>query len=95
MHCTSVAVLPALVIWGKGKRTVGDVAMKKKKSGVALMNGLRFLLAPVDSVDTDRSKNDGWFARTTRQKSCPSTIAAGVFWWLMSVILGLLISRLH
>ncbi len=69
--------------------------MKKRELGVVLMDGLRVLFTPVGSSDADRRENDGWFVRTTRQKPCLSTIAAGLFWWLISVILGLLISRLH
>jgi len=69
--------------------------IKEKKTGAVLVDGLRLLLTPVGSSDADNHYDDKWAGRIPRRKPCLSAIVAGLFWWLMSVLLGLLISRLH
>ncbi|HHD63122.1 MAG TPA: hypothetical protein ENK96_01885 [Desulfobulbaceae bacterium] len=70
--------------------------MKEKESGAAIVDGLRILFVPVNSNDdVDNHADDGWNGRALRRKPCLSTIGATLFWWLMSVLLGLLVSRLH
>ena len=68
--------------------------MEKRKSGAAIRDGLRMLFRPVDSSGAD-NHNDERANGSSYQNSRLSFIGAGIFWWLMSVILGLLISRLH
>ncbi|HHB76960.1 MAG TPA: hypothetical protein ENK84_10540 [Desulfobulbus sp.] len=69
--------------------------MKEKESGAAIVDGLRILFVPVNSSDVDSHAGNGWTARASQRKPCLSTIGATLFWWLMSVLLGLLVSRLH
>ncbi len=52
------------------------------------------LLKPVDSSGND-SHNDEGANESSYRNSRLSSIGPGLFWWLMSVLLGLLISRLH
>lgn len=68
--------------------------MKKRKSGIALRDRLRMLLQPVDSSGDDSHNDKGANASSYRNPRL-SSIGPGLFWWLMSVLLALLISRLH
>ncbi len=52
------------------------------------------LLQPVDSSGDDSHNDKGANASSYRNPRL-SSIGPGLFWWLMSVLLGLLISRLH
>ncbi len=72
----------------------GRGAVKERKSGIALRDRLRMLLKPVDSSGADRH-DDGWANASSYRNPRLSSIGPGLFWWLMSVLLGLLVSRLH
>ena len=68
--------------------------MKERISVIALRDSLWMLLKPVDSSGND-SHNDEGANESSYRNSRLSSIGPGLFWWLMSVLLGLLISRLH
>ncbi|RUM36912.1 MAG: hypothetical protein DSY57_04925 [Desulfobulbus sp.] len=77
------------------KKEGKEKVIKGREMWAAIVNGLRILFAPVNSSEVDNHAGDGWNGRGSRQKPCLSAIGATLFWWLMSVFLGLLISRLH